>query len=140
MDPSGEARLGWGMDAETKEYLDDIFAGIVVPMTAWFDRLATPDGAARFTTDVGVARLSPDGHVDIPEPIRDALKLEPGTQFVVVAEGDAVVLHAIRPTGRQEADPEEMRPLLAQAEHLAAEVERRLQNVQAAIRKKRQED
>jgi len=42
-------------------------------------------------------KLSSRGQVVIPEEIRKRLGLEPGAQFVVVAEGDVVVLKALKP-------------------------------------------
>jgi len=42
-------------------------------------------------------RMSSKGQVVIPEEIRKRLGLEPGTQFVVVGEGDVVVLQAVAP-------------------------------------------
>jgi len=42
-------------------------------------------------------KLSSKGQVVIPEEIRKRLGLEPGAQFVVVGEGDVVVLKALNP-------------------------------------------
>ena len=42
-------------------------------------------------------KLSSKGQVVIPEEIRTRLGLEPGAQFVVVGEGDVVVLKALTP-------------------------------------------
>jgi AbrB family looped-hinge helix DNA binding protein len=42
-------------------------------------------------------KLSSRGQVVIPEEIRTRLGLEPGAQFVVVGEGDVVVLKALKP-------------------------------------------
>ena len=42
-------------------------------------------------------KLSSRGQVVIPEEIRTRLGLEPGAQFVVVGEGDVVVLKALEP-------------------------------------------
>ncbi|MEX2374815.1 MAG: AbrB/MazE/SpoVT family DNA-binding domain-containing protein [Dehalococcoidia bacterium] len=41
-------------------------------------------------------KLSSKGQVVIPEEIRDRLGLEAGAQFVVVGEGDVVVLKALK--------------------------------------------
>ena len=41
-------------------------------------------------------KLSSRGQVVIPEEIRTRLGLEPGVRFVVVAEGDVVVLKALK--------------------------------------------
>ena len=44
---------------------------------------------------VATTRLSSKGQVVIPEEIRQRLGLEPGVQFVVVGEGDVVVLKTL---------------------------------------------
>lgn len=44
---------------------------------------------------LATTRMSSKGQVVIPESIRKALGLEPGTQFVVVAEDDVVILKTI---------------------------------------------
>ena len=41
-------------------------------------------------------KMSSKGQVVIPEAIRNALGLEAGSEFVVVAEGDVVILKTIR--------------------------------------------
>jgi AbrB family looped-hinge helix DNA binding protein len=46
---------------------------------------------------LATTKMSSKGQVVIPESIRKALKLEAGTQFVVVAEGDVVILKTITP-------------------------------------------
>jgi AbrB family looped-hinge helix DNA binding protein len=45
---------------------------------------------------LATTKLSSKGQVVIPEAIRDRLGLEAGVQFVVVAEGDVVVLKVLR--------------------------------------------
>jgi AbrB family looped-hinge helix DNA binding protein len=45
---------------------------------------------------LATTRLSSKGQVVIPEGIRDRLGLEAGVQFVVVAEGDVVVLKVLK--------------------------------------------
>ena len=45
--------------------------------------------------EVETTRLSTKGQVVIPESIRKQLRLETGMHFVVVAEGDVVVLKVI---------------------------------------------
>ncbi len=44
---------------------------------------------------IATTRMSSKGQVVIPENIRKRLKLNPGAQFVVVGEGDVVILKAI---------------------------------------------
>jgi AbrB family looped-hinge helix DNA binding protein len=45
---------------------------------------------------IATTRLSSKGQVVIPEEIRQRLGLEAGAQFVVVGEGDVVVLKAVQ--------------------------------------------
>ena len=45
--------------------------------------------------DVATTRMSSKGQVVIPETIRKRLGLEPGVEFVVLGEGDTVVLKQI---------------------------------------------
>jgi AbrB family looped-hinge helix DNA binding protein len=46
---------------------------------------------------VATTRMSSKGQVVIPEQIRKSLALENGTQFIVLGEGDVVVLKTISP-------------------------------------------
>lgn len=47
-------------------------------------------------------KLSSRGQVVIPEEIRNRLGLEPGDQFVVVGEGNVVVLKILEPPNAEE--------------------------------------
>jgi len=47
---------------------------------------------------MATTKMSSKGQVVIPESIRKTLNLETGTQFVVVAEGDVVILKTITPS------------------------------------------
>jgi AbrB family looped-hinge helix DNA binding protein len=47
-------------------------------------------------------KLSTRGQVVIPEEIRNRLGLEPGDQFVVIGEGDVVVLKTLQPPKLEE--------------------------------------
>ena len=40
-------------------------------------------------------KMSSRGQVVIPEAIREKLRLTPGTQFVVVGQGDAIILKVL---------------------------------------------
>jgi AbrB family looped-hinge helix DNA binding protein len=78
-------------------------------------------------------KLSSRGQVVIPEEIRTRLGLEAGVRFVVVGEGDVVVLKALKPPR-----PEEFKKLLDQVQEAARkvgitpeDVERALQEVRA---------
>jgi AbrB family looped-hinge helix DNA binding protein len=47
--------------------------------------------------DYATTRLSSKGQVMIPEQVRQALGLNEGDRFVVIAENDTVILKAIAP-------------------------------------------
>ena len=49
-------------------------------------------------------RMSSKGQVVIPEDVRGRLKLMPGVQFVVVGEGDVVILKTITPPSMEGFD------------------------------------
>ncbi len=51
---------------------------------------------------VATTTLSSKGQVVIPEDVRDALGLEPGAQFVVMGDGDVVILKRIETPARSE--------------------------------------
>ena len=67
-------------------------------------------------TEIATTRLSTKGQVVIPESIREQLHLETGMQFVVVAEGDVVVLKVISTPSMSEFDP-----MIAKARKQAAD-------------------
>ena len=48
--------------------------------------------------------MSSKGQVEIPNAIRTRLGLEPGTQFVVIGEGDTIVLKPIAVPSMSEFD------------------------------------
>lgn len=84
-------------------------------------------------TQVGTTKLSSRGQVVIPEEIRKRLGLEPGARFVVVGEGDTVVLRVIRAPDLSEFDS-----LLARARAAAAEAGLEQSHIAAAIRRARE--
>jgi AbrB family looped-hinge helix DNA binding protein len=51
---------------------------------------------------VATTTLSSKGQVVIPEDVRNALGLEPGAQFVVMGDGDVVILKRIETPARSE--------------------------------------
>jgi AbrB family looped-hinge helix DNA binding protein len=53
-------------------------------------------------TKLATTRMSSKGQVVIPEDIRKRLKLEAGSQFIVVAGKDAVILKTISPPSMNE--------------------------------------
>jgi len=59
-------------------------------------------------------KLSTRGQVVIPEEIRNRLGLQPGAQFVVIGEGDVVVLKTLKPP-----QLEELKPLLDKVQKAA---------------------
>ncbi|RMG87356.1 MAG: AbrB/MazE/SpoVT family DNA-binding domain-containing protein [Candidatus Dadabacteria bacterium] len=65
---------------------------------------------------MATTRMSSKGQVVIPEAIRRALGLRPGTEFVVVGKADAVVLKAITPPA-----PDEFDEIIAEARRQARE-------------------
>jgi len=54
--------------------------------------------------ELATTRMSSKGQVVIPEDIRKRLGLEAGTQFIVVAGKDAVILKTISPPSMGEFD------------------------------------
>ena len=77
-------------------------------------------------------KLSSRGQVVIPEEIRKRLGLEPGAQFIVVGEGDVVVLKALNPPKMSD-----FKALLDQAEKSAQEAGLSTGDVADAIREVR---
>ena len=53
---------------------------------------------------LATTKMSSKGQVVIPEPVRDALGLQAGVQFVVVGEGDCVILKTIKPPAMADFD------------------------------------
>jgi len=79
-------------------------------------------------------KLSSRGQVVIPEEIRKRLGLQPGAQFVVVGEGDVVVLKALKPP--RMAD---FKALLDQAQESAEAASLTPADVERAIQETRRE-
>jgi AbrB family looped-hinge helix DNA binding protein len=52
--------------------------------------------------NIATTKLSSKGQVVIPEDVRKELGLEPGTQFIVMGEGDVVILKKIEAPDRSE--------------------------------------
>jgi AbrB family looped-hinge helix DNA binding protein len=53
---------------------------------------------------LGTTKMSSKGQVVIPEDIRRRLGLRAGTQFVVLGEGDVVILRSIAPPSMEDFD------------------------------------
>lgn len=77
-------------------------------------------------------RLSSKGQVVIPEGIRNDLGLSEGDQFLVIGEGDAVILKTISPPRI-----EEFHKLLGQARLAAKKAGIKRRDVKSAIAKVR---
>ena len=82
--------------------------------------------------DIATTRLSTKGQVVIPESIREQLHLETGTQFVVVAEGDIVVLKAISTPSMSEFDP-----IIAKARKQATDAGLTPEDIDTAVKSSR---
>jgi AbrB family looped-hinge helix DNA binding protein len=80
-------------------------------------------------SELATTRLSSRGQVVIPEEIRTALRLEPGAQFVVLADADVVILKRIDAPPRSE-----IRALAAKARKHARRAGMKPADVQRAIR------
>jgi len=81
---------------------------------------------------IATTRLSSKGQVVIPEEIRERLNLEAGTQFVVVGEGDAVILRVISPPSKAE-----VASLLAKARTQAKKAGVKHKDIDKAVRRAR---
>ena len=55
-------------------------------------------------TEIRTTKMSSKGQVVIPDAIRTRLGLEPGVQFVVIGEGDTIVLKPITVPSMREFD------------------------------------
>ena len=77
-------------------------------------------------------RLSSKGQVVIPEEVRKKLGLNPGAQFVVVGEGDVVVLKLV-----SAPDLNELGDLLAEARSQARRAGLKRSDISTAIKEVR---
>ena len=82
--------------------------------------------------NLATTRMSSKGQVVIPEQIRRRLGLVEGVQFVVIGEGDAIVLKTISAPA-----PGEYKELLAKARSTAKRAKLARADVRAAIKKVR---
>lgn len=81
---------------------------------------------------LGTTRLSSKGQVVIPGDIRKSLGLEPGARFVVLSDGDVVILKLIDSPARSE-----VRELAAKVRRRARQAGVTPDHVQRAIRSAR---
>lgn len=77
-------------------------------------------------------KMSSKGQVVIPEDIREQLHLKEGDQFVVIGQGDAVILKAITPPSM-----DDFKDLLKSARTSAKEAKLTQVDVLSAIKKAR---
>lgn len=78
---------------------------------------------------LATTKMSSKGQVVIPEEVRDALGLEPGTQFVVVGEGDVIILKAVSVPDMSDFDD-----IIEEARRQARDAGMRRSDVAAALR------
>lgn len=77
---------------------------------------------------LATTRMSSKGQVVIPEAIRDELGLQPGAQFVVVGQRDAIILKSI-----SKPSPAEFRAMLKSARQQARKAGMKKSDIEAAI-------
>ncbi|MCK5786974.1 MAG: AbrB/MazE/SpoVT family DNA-binding domain-containing protein [Candidatus Sabulitectum sp.] len=81
---------------------------------------------------VATTRMSSKGQIVIPEEIRNSLHLKTGTRFVVVGEGDVVVLKTISPPSFDEFEE-----IVLQARQAAIESGMEPRDIEDAIKEVR---
>jgi AbrB family looped-hinge helix DNA binding protein len=81
---------------------------------------------------LATTKLSSKGQVVIPESVRNELGLQPGAQFVVLGQGNAIILKAI-----SKPSPAEFQAILKKARQQARKAGMKKSDIEAAIRKVR---
>lgn len=81
---------------------------------------------------LATTRMSSKGQIVIPEAIRKQLNLKAGAQFVVVGEGDVVILKAIALPGMETFDT-----LIQRARHQAKLASLKRTDIASAVSKAR---
>ena len=81
---------------------------------------------------LATTRLSSKGQVVIPEEVRNRLGLKAGVQFVVVGDGDVVILKVVNPPSE-----DEFRELVSKARRQARKAGMKRSDVDAAVKKVR---
>ncbi len=79
-------------------------------------------------SSIATTRMSSKGQIVIPETIRDQLGLKAGSQFVVLAGKDTVILKSIEPPSLEEFDD-----LIEEARRQAQEAGLTQADIKAAI-------
>ena len=82
--------------------------------------------------NLATTRMSSKGQIVIPESIRKRLRLKEGDQFIVVGEGDVVILKTITPPSLHSFDA-----LIEQARQQAEESSLAPTDIAKAIKKAR---
>lgn len=82
--------------------------------------------------ELATTRLSSKGQIVIPEEVRTRMGLKPGAQFVIMGEGDVVILKIISPPSMEEFDE-----LIVKARRQARRAGLRQRDIAAAIREVR---
>jgi AbrB family looped-hinge helix DNA binding protein len=80
----------------------------------------------------GTTKLSSKGQVVIPEDIRESLNLKEGDQFVVIGQGDSVILKSITPPSM-----DEFPNLISEARTAARKAGGKPSDIKAAIKRVR---
>jgi AbrB family looped-hinge helix DNA binding protein len=77
----------------------------------------------------GTTKMSSKGQVVIPEEVRNALGLKAGSKFVVVGEGDVVILKVVTPPSLSDFDD-----IIQEARRQARQAGMKRSDVTAALR------
>jgi AbrB family looped-hinge helix DNA binding protein len=85
--------------------------------------------------ELATTRLSSKGQVVIPEDVRQRLGLKAGDQFLVVGEGDVVILKTIAPPSMKDFDA-----LVSKARSQARRAGMKPKDIAAAIKKVREQN
>ncbi|MFH0816412.1 MAG: AbrB/MazE/SpoVT family DNA-binding domain-containing protein [Methanobacteriota archaeon] len=78
---------------------------------------------------MGIAKMSRNGQIVIPAEIRETMGIEPADRFLVISEGEEIVLRRIRKTSRRK----ELLDLLELSEKYADEKGITKEDVERAI-------
>ena len=83
-------------------------------------------------SSLATTKMSSKGQVVIPEEVRKRLGLEPGTQFVVIGDKEAIVLKRLTPPSMDEFDD-----LIAKARKQAKLAGMKKADIRKAVKKAR---
>jgi AbrB family looped-hinge helix DNA binding protein len=94
--------------------------------------ILTSKNSEVFMVAYATTKLSSKGQIVIPEDIRERLKLKEGDQFIVIGQGDSVILKSLTPPSL-----DEFKDLMAEARLAMKKARGKPSDVKAAIRKAR---